>query len=140
MVPLLLKDRKMSGRSNVRWKRHVSEKNDKYATGRVITLIFFFWQLDTISNHVKDRNRYSHHKKQRERGCFYTVFWVFLGCFREQALETQADVDANVVHETQIIKDLRENGYTEDEIARCVAVEHTEDDEKEGIGETQPQC
>lgn len=58
---------------------------------------------------------------------------------QEQALETQVDVDANVVHETQIIKDLRENGYTEDEIARCVAVEHTEDDEKEGIGETQPQ-
>ncbi|CAH1442268.1 unnamed protein product [Lactuca virosa] len=59
--------------------------------------------------------------------------------FPEQVLETQADVDAEMVHETQSINDLRESGYTEDEIARCVAAEHTEDDEEEGIDETQPQ-
>ncbi|KAI3790483.1 hypothetical protein L2E82_03551 [Cichorium intybus] len=48
--------------------------------------------------------------------------------------ETQAELVDEVVYETQTINDLRESGYNEDEIAKCVPPELVE----EGIEETQP--
>ncbi|KAI3754084.1 hypothetical protein L2E82_26210 [Cichorium intybus] len=69
----------------------------------------------------------------------------------EQFMETQGDVDVEVVNETQTfnitgtVKDLRQSGYTEDEITRVLADEPVvekrddqEDIEDEGIEETQP--
>ncbi|KAI3708666.1 hypothetical protein L2E82_37986 [Cichorium intybus] len=56
----------------------------------------------------------------------------------EQVLETQAEVVDEVVYETQTINDLRESGYSEDEIAKCVPTELVEEDDEEGIEETQP--
>ncbi|KAI3778731.1 hypothetical protein L2E82_08114 [Cichorium intybus] len=56
----------------------------------------------------------------------------------EQVLETQDEVVYKVVYETQTIKNLRESGYNEDEIAKCLPHELDEEDDKEGIEETQP--
>ncbi|KAI3711428.1 hypothetical protein L2E82_41514 [Cichorium intybus] len=57
----------------------------------------------------------------------------------EQVLETQVKVVDEVVYETQTINDLRESGYSEDEIAKCVPPELVEEDvNEEGIEETQP--
>ncbi|KAI3724578.1 hypothetical protein L2E82_36359 [Cichorium intybus] len=56
----------------------------------------------------------------------------------EQVLEIQAEVVDEVVYETQTINDLRESGYNEDEIAKCVPPELVEEEDEEGIEETQP--
>ncbi|KAI3767047.1 hypothetical protein L2E82_17128 [Cichorium intybus] len=69
----------------------------------------------------------------------------------DQFMETQGDVDVEVVNETQTfnitgtVKDLRQSGYTEDEITRVLVdepvvekLDYQEDTEDEGIEETQP--
>ncbi|CAH1418652.1 unnamed protein product [Lactuca virosa] len=170
----------MPGRPSVKRKRHVSEKNDKYATSRVITCKNCFeigHNIRSCKNpkqvlppqetkrkgrpRTVDESERRSRKSRSSRGAKGGGIGRARGSLgnnvqeetqqmlvqemqqtketMEQVLETQADVDAEMVHETQSIKDLRESGYTEDEIARCVAAEHTEDDEEEGIDETQPQ-
>lgn len=202
--PLPPNDRKMRGRPSVKRKRHVSEKNDKYPTGRVLTCKNCFETGHNIRScknpkqsvppqkkkKKKDRPRTVDESERRSRGggsgrgakgggigrargnsgndqqynmqnpvtkdnmqnlvtketkqihvqeVQQTEETMEVPMSMEQVLETQVKVVDEVVYETQTINDLRESGYSEDEIAKCVPPELVEEDvNEEGIEETQP--